>query len=261
MATATTIPPTMTHQGAFDQSAQLDLLSTVVLASPNANINLMNELCQSPIVAFAGGGQTSATQITGQTAEVTTAANPGDSVKLPPSAPGLEILLINHGANAVQVYGFGTDTIDGVATATGVSQMTFSLVIYSCPVLGQWYSEGLATGFGGPGLQTMSYQDNLTAKSGGGQQAPTVAPIINRMLNRITTVAVAGDSITLPLSVAGLEVTVTNAAAVNSMNIFPAVGDAINALGANAAFALTVTKTVTFICYTAGQWHTLPLVP
>jgi hypothetical protein len=85
------------------------------------------------------------------------------------------------------------------------------------------------------------------------------------MLNRVTTVASSGDSITLPASVAGMEITVTNAAAVNPMNIFPSAGgtgtEQINGLGANAAFSLAVTKTVTFICYTAGQWHTLPLAP
>jgi hypothetical protein len=167
-------------------------------------------------------------------------------------------MLLNKSVNAVRVYGAGTDTIDGQATATGVLQMGSSVVIYICDVAGAWYTEGLATGFGGPGLQTLSFQDTLTAKAGGGQGG---GPTINRMMNRITTVATAADSITLPLSVAGMQVMVTNAAAVNSMNVFPGVGDAINALATNAAFALTVGKTVTFVCYTSGQWHTLPLVP
>jgi hypothetical protein len=41
------------------------------------------------------------------------------------------------------------------------------------------------------------------------------------------------------------------------MNVFPASGEAINALGANAAFALAAGKTATFYCYTAAQWHSI----
>ena len=50
---------------------------------------------------------------------------------------------------------------------------------------------------------------------------------------------------------------VINAAAANSMNVFPAVGDAINAVAANGAFAIAANKTVLFYCITAGRWHTI----
>lgn len=96
--------------------------------------------------------------------------------------------------------------------------------------------------------------DNLTAHAGGGQVPGTPCTGI---LNRFTTVATAADSALLPPSIAGADITVVNAAGVNSMNVFPAVGDAINALGANAAFALAAGKTVTFYCVTAGQWHSI----
>ena len=96
--------------------------------------------------------------------------------------------------------------------------------------------------------------DSLTAHAGGGQSSATPC---TAMFNRFTTVATAADSGGLPASVAGMCVTVTNAAAANSMNVFPASGDAINALGANAAFALAAGKTAEFVCYTAGQWHSI----
>lgn len=216
--------------------------------------SFFTELSQDNITAFAGGGQGSATQLVAQTSRITTVATAGDSVKLPASAPGLELMVINHGTKPMQVFGLGSDQIDDQAAATGVSQMQNSLVIYTCAAAGNWYSEGLATGFGGPGLQTQSSQDSLTAKAGGGQGG---GPTINRMLNRVTTVATAGDSITLPVSVSGLQLTVVNAAGANSMNVFPASGEQINALGANAAFALAAGKTLTLYCVTAGQWHTI----
>lgn len=96
--------------------------------------------------------------------------------------------------------------------------------------------------------------DSLVAHAGGGQASATVCP---STMNRFITVATAADSAVLPASVAGMQIKVTNAAASNSMNVFPATGEAINALGANAAFALAAGKTVEFNCHTAGQWHSI----
>jgi hypothetical protein len=104
------------------------------------------------------------------------------------------------------------------------------------------------------GLQYESTQDNLTAHAGGGQASATQ---ISAMNARVTTVGTAADSVALPKSANGLIIYVTNAAAANSMNVFPYSGDAINSLGANNAFAVAAGKTCAFVCYTAGQWHSL----
>lgn len=101
-------------------------------------------------------------------------------------------------------------------------------------------------------LPVFSSQDAMTAHAGGGQANATPITV---SIARFTIVATAGDSAKLPVATPGLEITVINAAAVNSMNVFPATGDAINALGANAAFALAATKVATFYCTVAGQWH------
>jgi len=95
--------------------------------------------------------------------------------------------------------------------------------------------------------------DSITAHAGGGQQA---ASPLTGLLNRVTVVATIGDSVTLPASIAGADIVVVNAAA-NSMNVFPNTGEQINALGANAAFAVAGGKTATLYCVTAGQWHAL----
>ena len=212
------------------------------------------ESASNAITAFAGGGQASAVALTSQTNRVTTVATAGDSVKLPAAVAGLELTVINRGANDMAVFPSTGDAIDGQAANTSVLQMPNSVVLYFCSIAGQWESEGLASGFGGPGLATQSAQDGLTAKAGGGQGG---GPTINRMINRVTTVATAADSITLPVSARGLTITIVNAAAANSMNVFPNTGDAINALAANAAYALAAGKTATFYCTAAGQWHTV----
>ena len=98
----------------------------------------------------------------------------------------------------------------------------------------------------------VSATDGMTAHAGGGQANAVPLPTL---FNRVTTVGSANDSVLLPPAIAGIEVLVVNAAAANSMNVFPSTGDAINALAANAAFAVAANKTCTFFCVKTGVWH------
>lgn len=117
---------------------------------------------------------------------------------------------------------------------------------------------------GATGFQYVTGVNGLTAHAGGGQANGV---LITASVTRFTTVATLADSATLPAtSIAGteinnnilnglcLELEIANAGA-NSMNIFPAVGEQINALGANAAFALAAGKTAYFTSTNSGQWH------
>lgn len=94
------------------------------------------------LTAFAGGGQASATQITATNNNVTTVATAADSVKLPLAKAGLVVRIQNSGANSMQVFGAGTDTINGVATATGVAQAAGKSAEFFCTVsapAGKWF--------------------------------------------------------------------------------------------------------------------------
>lgn len=217
------------------------------------------ESAATGIVAGTTRTQAGATPLTQEINRVDTATAPaagsllGDGVVLPASAAGLTLLVWNNTNNPVQLYSNGSDTVNGVAGATGIAMPPNSLYIAVAAAAGSWMVDG--TGMGNAGqYPTETAVDNLVAHAGGGQGAATVLPAL---LNRVTTVASAGDSVVLPASKSGMNVTVTNAAASNSMNVFPAAGEAINALGANAAFALAAGKTATFYCYTAAQWHSI----
>jgi hypothetical protein len=220
------------------------------------------ESVQDGITANAGGGQQAAYQITTQTARVTVVATAGDSVQLPSATPGIELLLINHGANSMQVFGnfiSGVDTIDDQAFGTGVSQMANSMVIYTCPVNGKWYSEGLSSGFSTSlGLQTFSYS-TIAANATVTQAAGTP---IAAMLTNMTSGA-AGAA-TLPVSQPGLELTVHNISAF-TVTVFPNAGgtgsEKINALTANSGIAMATNTSTVFTCVVAGQWYTVPRVP
>lgn len=92
----------------------------------------------SGVTAFAGGGRTGAYAITKDVTEVATVATAADSVVLPAAVAGMQMMIINHGANAIQVFANGTDTINTTAGATGVAQAAAAKTIYVCYASGLW---------------------------------------------------------------------------------------------------------------------------
>lgn len=206
------------------------------------------------ITATAGGGQGAAVQLTSEINRVTVVATAADSVKLMPSVAGMDIYIVNHGANPMQVFaasGSG-DTIDDIAGTTGVSQMPNSTVLYFCSVPGKWYTEGLATGFDKTsGLQTLSTADALTAA--GTNQGNALA--ISKMVNNCTTVG-SGTGVVLPASNQGMQIVVLNNGS-NTLKIYPAGTEQINALGASNPFTTAAAPNITILyCTAAGQWWT-----
>ena len=211
---------------------------------------LFYESYQDNITAHAGGGQTLGFQLTSEVNRVTTVATAGDSCVLPPSAPGLSIMVINHGANPVQLYGQGSDQIDDVAAATGVSQMQGSVAFYICATAGQWYSEGIGTGYAGS-FQTFSYIDGLV--STGSNQAGALA--ITKMMNRVTTAA-SGTGVVLPSAVGGMNITVINAGA-NALQVYGNGTDTINGTAGATGVSLAAGKTAEYFTTVTGAWHQL----
>lgn len=97
--------------------------------------------------------------------------------------------------------------------------------------------------------------NSITANAAGTQAAGT--PITGEY-NVLTTVAGAGHSVTLPLlnaNLVGMRITIKNNGA-NACNVFPALGQQINALGANTAFSLVATAVVTLTAITSSLWIT-----
>ena len=92
----------------------------------------------SAITAAAGGGQTNATLVATSAVVVGTVATAADSIKLPPSQVGTSIQVLNNTATSMQVFGSGTDTINGAAAGTGVAQAANIFAIYVCLVAGKW---------------------------------------------------------------------------------------------------------------------------
>jgi len=96
---------------------------------------------QQTITAFAGGGQGSATQITGTIAHVSTVATDGDSVKLPDAdatSVGRIVYVLNTDATeSVDVFPFsGADLGQGADTATAIAAGSQS--IFFCSATDTW---------------------------------------------------------------------------------------------------------------------------
>lgn len=165
--------------------------------------------------------------------------------------------------NNITITPYAGDTIDGGASLLINVNYGYAEIVWNGT---QWnvVGAGASSTSGGQvvgnlvvtGLLDESTVNGLTAHAGGGQALGTP---LTAMVNRVTTVGSAADSCLLPAAVlvsgAGPALTVINAGA-NSMNVFPGTGDIINALSANAAFAVAAGKTVTFFVTNAGQWHT-----
>jgi hypothetical protein len=121
-------------QDGTDINEQLvDKLNSIINGAP-AEVTAEDVLfpVNAGVTARAGGGQANATQLTGNIATVTTVATAADSVKLPLGRAGAVFAMWNTTATSMTVYGAGTDTINGIATATGVAQAGGTKAVYFC---------------------------------------------------------------------------------------------------------------------------------
>jgi hypothetical protein len=205
----------------------------------------------APLTAKAGGGQAGATLLPWMVNNVATVANIGDSVILPPSKPGAILQVANQGANAMTVYAQGSDTINGVAAATGVSQMASSTVTYTCLKAGVWTAQGIGSGAAGQ-FPIYSTQTGITASTTHTQAGGVP---ITASQAQISVCANAGDAVTLPAAKAGMEITLVNNGA-QSAQVYGNGADTINGTAGATGIALAVTTPIIFYCFNTGAWVT-----
>ena len=111
--------------------------------------NALNEALATPqwqtnygITALAGGARNSSTpKLVLGANTVTTVATAADSVVLPSAVAGSVVWLRNaDSADAVQVFGNGSDTINGTAGATGISVAAGKSVLFVAATNNVWFS-------------------------------------------------------------------------------------------------------------------------
>lgn len=85
-------------------------------------ISTIVSMFNAALTALAGGGKIGATQLGYGVNNISVCATAADSALLPFAFPGALCYVKNSGAASCTVFGGGTDTIDGVASATGNAQ-------------------------------------------------------------------------------------------------------------------------------------------
>lgn len=93
-----------------------------------------------PLTAFAGGGQASATMLTYTITRVGTVATAGDSVVLPAALGGREHIVINSGANSMNVFPPVGGSINALAVNTAFAVPAGKVCHFFVPDNGVWYA-------------------------------------------------------------------------------------------------------------------------
>ena len=91
-----------------------------------------------------------------------------------------------------------------------------------------------------------------------GNSQGTATPVTANF-SQFTSVAAGNPGCVLPAAAnfVGGDILIFNAHASNTMLVYPALGDQINALGVNSSFSLANGKNAMFACVVAGQWHAI----
>lgn len=97
---------------------------------------------ETTLTAHAGGTQAAALALSATKTihHVTVCATNADSVKLPAATAGAVHFVKNSGAATLQVFGASTETIDDVASATGIAMLTGTGAWFVCVTTGKWYT-------------------------------------------------------------------------------------------------------------------------
>lgn len=184
--------------------------STGAFSTLSASQGLTLPTVENALTAAAGGTQAGclALSATATFHRITTVASSADSICLPASAVGAMHYIRNDASsgNAIMVFGTSPDTINGIATATGVSMSVNQGAWFICTGSGAWTSTGplLFTGTGVVGVRQTSPTIITPTLSGA-----TSAGIINGS-GKIST-ALNGNSTQIQIAVRNTDATSSGA--------------------------------------------------
>lgn len=174
--------------------------------------------------------------------------NVADALSIVDSSGDLIVFNTTTGSEVIAVTATST-TFSGDITVTG-NEIVFGNAETISNAVDGTISFGAAN-LTTTGLVIKSLTTDMTALAGGAQAGTAIASDINV----VTTVATGGDSVQLPTGVAGMEITIINRAAANSMNVFPQTGGNINEASADAAYAVAAKVMVKCIAIDTTTWE------
>lgn len=133
----TTTGTELNHVGGVTSAIQTQLDAKAPIAGPTFT-GLIKKSATAAITAFATGGQASAVELTSDINEVSVCAAGGDSVKLPAGIAGMEIMVVNHGAAAMDLFPATGDFLNELSVNVAVSIAVNATAIAYCYVADYW---------------------------------------------------------------------------------------------------------------------------
>lgn len=202
------------------------------------------------IVAHGGGGRPGSPMISANITRVTTVSAAGDSVTLPAALAGDYRVVLNSGAKSLQLFGNSSDTIGGIAGATGVPVPAGGRVTLYCITKGAWHA---AFAMGNVNGTAFGVTNGVTAHSGGGRSS---AVLITTTVTQVSVSAAPADSVVLPPALPGDMRVIINDGA-SSVQVFGDSSDTIDGVAGATGVVITTLKRAVFFCAVAGAWFSM----
>ncbi len=149
--------------------------------------------------------------------------------------------------------GAGTAALADLSSAMRTFLTTSSSANFAAVLSDETGSSGGFVRATGPSMAGILYSTSATVSAAGTTQG--AGTVLTSDFNVLTTVTGAANAVVLPGAAAGLTVTIVNADSADAAQVFPASGDNIDALSANAAFSLAAGQSATFRAISASQWY------
>ncbi len=168
-----------------------------------------------------------------------------DALTLPNAPVGATVIVKNTSELVyLQVFPGVGDTIDDGSANASVKLPTNSTATFVKEDDANW--ELSISGKGDPVVSGVITASTTDAQ---GEQPLTLD------WNQVNAADVTNNAVTLPAAATGMEVVVRNTNASNTLKVYPASGDKINALAIDAAITVGTGTTVVFRAFSASQWY------
>jgi len=181
-------------------------------------------------------------------------------------ALGWTFTIINASTGSVTVQSSGANTI-GLTQVAGI-HANYTCILTSGTTAASWNQrftgattrtgQGAAVYGSSPTITAPVITSSTSAAVTAGTNAQGQGALTNDN-NVVTTAANNPSGVTLPTATVGRRVTIANRGA-NPINVYPATGAAIDALGANTALQIPVNGKVMFSASSTTQWYSFVAV-